>query len=413
MGNTHSEQELVNLEFGGSPDGQPDGSPGEAAPSDQSIYRSTLDAFVASKKGSAFIYGLYVPLYIPIDAPILLICAKGHKLITLVENMHSWCRICDILQKLHLTCPGIICAEETYENEQESFEFKCPRNHRFISSISTAPRGCTICVMLTIMASKYSSMPGVDTRTVVKHQHTKIRFHCNKMRHNPCCENPKCMALRNKDTLKFGNSPECKNFVCCDQDFYATPYQVANMPEVMSCDNNHRWLKKMEVVTLSRMFEIQFDKRFDDCAGADGIEFTGYNKKLGIAFTHMAEFYKDFNKGPAHCVDIARSWCNKNNVKFIVIARENNKTPKVAVEMNIQLAALGLLDTSVNAAVKNMRTKMREMNRENKLYVDRCWYANTRKRTLNYSRVLNHSGPAVTSTRMQNWNTCLTPGAGL
>ncbi len=321
---------------------------------------------------------------IPSTTPIILYCGY-HSWTTQVEyfmRSKKWCNICDLLGILRLVDKEIICVQNTYEAVAycPKFEFICSKGHHFVTDSRGCKRGCRSCDILEIARKKHGVGYSLtlDCECVNIHNGTKLRFHCNKLRHDPNCNDPDCMMISDHG-YKNQTIIVCKNVIPCNQDFYATTSQLKTADNVYSCMDNHRWLNKKCIVTMHRMFEIFFDQRFDDSTfvstlasnivnTANNIEFTGYSAYLKIAYTH------GMDSSPNKCLKKSKEWCVRNRVRFIYIPEKMIETKYIAREVIRQMKALELISGSESDALMGMRTKMRKMNRENKLYEDRCVY---------------------------------------
>ncbi len=324
----------------------------------RSVSRAMIVDLVAKRGGTVAIPGKDTNL-IPEKTDITLMCRDGHSWHTIAADIGQWCAICKLLAIMHQCDRNIRCVQQEYVSGQINFEFVCGLGHTFVARMNNCKRGCRSCDTLAIAHSRRSEATTItmDCLCVNTDDSSRLRFHCSKLRHDPMCSNEECVAIREKTIVS--------DYVQCDQDFYATPRQIKMDHNILNCDTDHRWHKNVEIVTLARMFEIQFDVRFDDRPGAN-IVFTGYNRELQIAFTHC-------NDQPANrCIAAARSWCAENAVKFVVIGKNITDTRPLSVEMMTQLHALGCLERAIQHSTKLMRTRMRQMNNAHKLYDDRC-----------------------------------------
>jgi hypothetical protein len=139
---------------------------------------------------------------------------------------------------------------------------------------------------------------------------------------------------------------------------------------VFSCKANHRWFDpRAEVYITVRTFETMFDARFDDNIRSTGIEFTGYNAGLGIAFTHAADTV------PARCLVQAEVWCKAQDVILVVI--KTTRASSIAQFIAEAMFAAGKLPKDVRAQTmtNRTRTRMHQMDSVHKLLADRCEFS--------------------------------------
>jgi len=135
------------------------------------------------------------------------------------------------------------------------------------------------------------------------------------------------------------------------------------------CDNNHRWLSKREVITTSRMFEIFYDKKFDDSINikVKNINVTGYNDELKIAFTHGADNLS------CECIDNVKAYCAKTNILFIVVPWGVNSISKIGSIMVNNLISFQQIDVKDKKHILHLlKNRILEMDKSHKLYADRC-----------------------------------------
>jgi hypothetical protein len=282
----------------------------------------------------------------------------------------DWCEICKILSHAHKFDPAITCVQKNYDYGQLKFEFICSRRHHYIADLRNGKRGCRSCNVLKIARHQL----GVDSALMLDRlclnadDDSRLRFHCNKFRHNPACENPECVEIREGAVSSQREyAAGCKNFVPCNQDFYMTPRQVRYESKALQCRDDHRWDSRKEVYSTVRMIELLFDDRFDDTL--PDVEFTGLNLRLGIAVTHLID------KKPAKMLAAAMRRCAQRKITLVIIPAEVIKTSHIATKMVTQLhAADKLSGQTIAAATRVMRTRMHEMDSAHKLFDDRCCY---------------------------------------
>lgn len=300
-----------------------------------------------------------LPDNISIKMRLTVKCQYNHVRIIPAGFIGEWCEICMLLANQQKFNPGIQCQQNSYIYGQIKFPFICEVGHKTFSYNHVSKRGCRSCIVHDILKKKYKASKFVmDGKCENKHEHSRLRFHCGKLRHNPKCSNPKCTdsSLRNC-------SDSCDNFVICNQDFYATPSQIKNHTDVYDCGHNHRWIVSREIFVTFRTMEIAFDERFDDSSEVD---FTGYNSNLKIAFTH------EVDKVPFKALSNAKKWCNDFDVSFIIIPKDRVSASHITTCIVQQLINFGIFVGPLVCTVKSIRDEIHKMDRDNKLFNNKC-----------------------------------------
>lgn len=314
-------------------------------------------------------------------------CSKGHCWNVMIGNIHDRCAICKILLPMNRIDPDIKCMQESYDYGQCKFEFICSYGHKFISDARTASTGssrrpkivCKSCKLLAIARKKHGVDKALimDTKCIYAHNNSRLRFHCNKLRHNPNCTNPPCVNIREcRAATNRDFAAGCTNMIICNQDFYATPDQLKRFDSgagVYSCVHDHYVTN--HALTCVRLFEILFDTRFDDMY-PDGISFTGYNSSLKIAFTHSDD------KISRKCTRTSREWCEKNGVVFMYIDQNTITGGKTSRMLSMIVNYLydkgvfsgieGFSGKSAPSIIRETSTRRGKMNDNHKLFDDRC-----------------------------------------
>jgi hypothetical protein len=270
--------------------------------------------------------------------------------------------------------PHIVCAQTEFYFGQEKFEFVCHHGHRFYASDKNCGRGCRSCAVLNSARNKHDKSLALDTKCVYVHAGSRLRFHCRKLRHNPSCQNPECVRLRADRYAAYKHSPDCDNYVPCAQDFYATPAQIRKCADVYNCDDNHRWFyanSYSDIFISVRVFETQFSARFDDIVRDTPtnphVEFTGYNEELKIAFTHARD------RVAFQHIRAARRWAMFHGVRFFFIEADITGGKYIAAEVIRQLREREVKCPNP-ISMQFLRGTIKRMDRENKLFEDRCCF---------------------------------------
>ena|ERR1700744_2181648 len=307
---------------------------------------------------------------IPTAAKVYLTCEQNHCWSATIADINNWCTVCQLLDIMNKIDPGIVYTQDNFIFGQVKFEFMCSSGHRFVTDERGGTRGCRSCVILKNIRRKKNATFTItmDTYCVNYNIDARLRFHCNALRHDPKCLNENCVDIRNGYIVsKYKYWPECKNFIPCNQDFYATTTKLNSCVQIYSCADNHTWEHNWEIVSTVRIFETYFDARFDDSDFyLDDVIMTGYNRDLAIAFTHGSD------RRAAKCRNHAQTWCDKHNVVFIYIAHDLTKASKMTTEIVKQLIKNNICKGLQDPTVQKIRTQMKKMNKNHKLFVDRC-----------------------------------------
>jgi len=310
-------------------------------------------------------------------AKIVVKCKNGHTWNTTIWHLRSWCAICKIMQ-MRCGDPNAKCMQMEYNPSQTNFVITCGQGHNVLQSVNEDETGCRSCKSLTVANQLHNTSGNeilvLDNTSINCGPYKKLRFHCNKLRHNPACQNPNCLRLFNECKgirTKMIYDSRCRNKVPCNQDFYATMEMIMSEDGngTFKCDNNHRWLSKREVITTSRMFEIFYDKKFDDNINikVKNINVTGYNDELKIAFTHGADNLS------CECIDNVKAYCAKTNILFIVVPWGVNSISKIGSIMVNNLISFQQIDVKDKKHILHLlKNRILEMDKSHKLYADRC-----------------------------------------
>jgi hypothetical protein len=335
----------------------------------EGVMFTELARFISNRKGKLLsIESSSSNGCVPLTSSLLVQCHEGHKIKMLMANINGWCIICKMLRMLRKKDINITCQQSAYNHGQVRFEFLCSRGHRTITEERFCKVGCRSCNVLNYIQHKINCNVSeliMDTYCLNVNNNSRLRFHCNRLRHNPQCQNLDCIILaQGKKISNREYAENCVDFVQCDQDFYATTkqlkYRGINTACICACD--HRWSSNGEILSLLRMFEIWYNDRFDDEIYHEGIEFTGYNRNLKIAFILI-------NADAAVNISNAKKWCIDNGVVLIMITPAKNS--RMATDMMTQLHSHGLVD-NILTSIRDVRTRMHATNKRHKLFEDRC-----------------------------------------
>lgn len=333
-------------------------------------------------------------------------CSQNHKITGISRLRKLPCTICTLTAQIRSrqNSPKPVCNE--YIAGQCLFEFRCALGHRLIVSANTPP-GCASCHMLAEARKSYGHGIVLDAQSVYVHDKSILRFHCSKMKHSASCENPECVALRDPTRPRNREYAEnCRNFVSCDQDFYATPQMLkTNGHDAMRCATNHRWYSSGIYISL-RALEVQFDARFDNIAALGSIELTGYNANLKIAFIHAEHQMSPTSK------QASIEWCAANSVTLIKIPRIERASPTTTYIIT-KLVNAGVLEGRAERIVALIRLRVHSMDAFNQLFTTRV----TAPQKLATPRIAPSSPatqpPRANRTRGGTWNSNMRNTAGV
>lgn len=311
----------------------------------------------------------------PADAPLQIIgpgqvltvtCGAGHRWTTNMHDIEYKCKLCKMLDLINHD-HKVVAVSTEYTSAQAQFEFQCERGYRFMSTLHMAAKGCLSCNLLKQVNNKHGSNSiTMDKKCLYAHDKSKLRFHCSKVIHDRLCANPYCRKIRERRiTSQHKYDPECQNFVCCDTDFYAIPYFLKRDNTFYGCCMRHVRLANWEVINCLRIFETLFDERFDDPMAHLGVEFTGYNESIGIAFIHMND------NVPAMCVDSASAVCEANSIELIVVPREVKKVLILCRWIVDELGRRGHYSAPSEEIFTLLRARMRQLMASDTIFLNR------------------------------------------
>ncbi len=289
-------------------------------------------------------------------------CSAGHR----SSGSIARCTICTILKQLRKYDPGIYCLVNKYIAGDKRFKFMCSAGHIFVAGTSNANNGCRSCNALK--CAKNNAEHGkliLDTKCVNVHEDSMLRLHCERLIHERNCSNPECVALRKRGKLANRDyAVGCTRFVTCGQDFYATPRQLKYVPSVLDCFANHIQPTSSGIIAALRVFEMLFDDRFDDDTFEQQVEFTGYNRRLQVAFVHLAD------KHAAASYVLAIQICKENNIVLVTIPKDCTKMVKVVGEVTSQLSKVATLSVSKETG-ELVRTNINSLAASGRMFVGR------------------------------------------
>jgi hypothetical protein len=327
-------------------------------------------------------------------------CNAGHTLDTMFET--EGCKLCDILAILRKNDAAIVPLQMNFTYMQVEFEFQCSAGHQFVAMPNNCDKGCRTCNTLEVARKKHG--PG-DILTVDNTQCNtgcdyRLRFHCNKILHNPLCDNPACKRqnddesshtdspndnvndnprdnprdnVKDRSIKKYVNfardyDPSCTNFVPCDNDFYATQNSITKPKANLLCETAHGNFHP-EIIESLRIFELIFDDRFDDPAPKlSKVGFTGYNARLKLAFIINGDGLNSKHK-PA-----ATKWCKQNKITFMWIHYVSVAT---IVTQLFTLGVIGVLQNGYASEIeftKKIEKQLADLNARGKLFVNRIMH---------------------------------------
>lgn len=311
---------------------------------------------------------LSIPLA-PVDpsAHMLYKCSHGH-LWSRPFSHGPRCDVCHMIKLMEPHSPNVICIEDGVLTEKSEYTFKCAQGHRFLQRIEITPRGCPVCIIIQHTAC-FGKNYIVDLTSIYVDQHTRLRFHCNTLRHNPHCSNRECILRRHYNggpgRAGFHYDPKCVELVPCNQDFYASPLEIHGRA-INACDHNHTPLGcKPAVHRTIRAFEMLFEDRFDDPTYEFNVRVTGYNMILGIAYIHEQDI-------PAPMISAAHRWAAQASVYLLVIPEAMIKTRDIAKFIIKHMLERNYLEGNPNEIYNRFDLKLSIFNEAGKLYVDRC-----------------------------------------
>jgi len=237
---------------------------------------------------------------LPIDEPQAnehnivrnIVCERGHSYKLSPGSSYHDCDICYVWKQLNPVETLYDFVQTSYEENEKSFEFKCQHGHIFACGGWSANEGCKSCMLLKI-CKQYNMDIQLDTKCTYRAETTRLRFHCRK----------------------------------CEIDFYATPRDLKlSSDPIHNCADGHRKKYADRMNNMTVIFEAIFNDRFDDYCP---IDFVGYNKKIGVAFTFRSE-----------STQVLTKWCKSNDVLLILGKGKITSIIKSIIEITYNLRQL-------------------------------------------------------------------------
>ena len=222
---------------------------------------------------------------------------SGQQHYGIIRDLSSACMICRMLRATQERD----CVQHVYIEGRTTFEFVCSRGHHYLASSHKKVIGR--CKMCTI-------------EDECKQLGRAIRF------------DDQCTYVTADSLLRYCCSCKSEHYITYNKWnslFSITGKKRCTYKSVIDwCDNGKHGTSDStfnSIVTCAGIFEQLFDVRFDDCDDMNaannkvlsGIYFTGYNRKLGLAFLHTSDpFYRKENPQLVE-------WCKTHNIVLITI----------------------------------------------------------------------------------------------
>ena len=189
------------------------------------------------------------------DSSRVLLCNSGHYCVT--NNLGAKCLICaaEIF--------GLSPIQSVYSDRQKQLEFICKKKHTVTVEVDKISDGCPVCTMEEVFQSGGRTIKFGGT---YNSEYTRMRFHCT------FC-NTESYITHNKWKTLFGPNKKKKG--------------VSTV--IWWCKQGHKTNDKkiLSIDTASDVVEQIFDCTFND--NDYGLNFTGFNKDLRIAFIHSLD----------------------------------------------------------------------------------------------------------------------------
>lgn len=258
---------------------------------------------------------------------LILKCSAGHLRKSIHVEQREYCEICELQATLRNYDPLCTTTRNEFNAADKEFEFICGTGHIFVTDYIHVHDGCRSCQTLLLAQRKHNTKElAMYPGCIFLNEHSDLRFHCNKLRHDPFCTRPGC--VENKERHKKPAS-KCNNYIPCDQDFYASLHQIRTTIKTLSCECDHRCTTRAKPSTVNRILEQIFGTRFDDQPPFETkVEFTSYNAELKLAATHQSD------KFPKMCLKRALIWCESNSIKHIMVtATDESMTETICTQL--------------------------------------------------------------------------------
>lgn len=233
----------------------------------------------------------------------------------ILTDLSRPCTIC----KLMVAMREKNCVQNVYVEGRKTFEFVCARGHHYL--VSSNKKVITKCPMCSIEDECKQRGRTIIFDSVCTYvcADSALRYHCTHCARDNYISQSKWNSLLAKDS----------------------PYKSI----IDWCQNGGHFIRESKfcaIVDCINIFEQIFEVRFDDCddmAAASkrvlsGIYFTGYNRKLKLAFIHTRDWCYDPN-------DIERKkWCLQFGIRCITVSGKSYESALALICKEISAAAI-------------------------------------------------------------------------
>lgn len=235
------------------------------------------------------------------------ICSQNHYCV--IRDFSRPCDICNVLNK---TGRYLQVINSAYSQGQETFEFVCNHDHHMMVGPSTELTGCPMCEMEKNFFENGRTIK--FDHMLFTSEHTRMRFYCTY------CASEHYITYNKWKTL-FGPNKKPKG---CRETV------------IWWCKQGHQTSdrKILSITYASDILEQLFDCRFDDHVQC-GVQFTGYNAKLKIAYNHTLDPVYSRNSS-------AEEWCRANGVILLTIRVRDPTYESVLTEICRELTRLNV-----------------------------------------------------------------------
>lgn len=217
----------------------------------------------------------------------------------IIRDLSASCAIC---RTLHMTGERE-CVQHVYVEGRTTFEFVCVRGHHYLASSHKKTSGrCKMCIMEDD-CKKLGRMIKFDGECTYITADSLLRYYCTYCKSEHYITYNKWNSLFSVTNKKRTSYKSVIDW--CQNGKHNTPDSAFN-----------------SIVMCMNIFEQLFDARFDDSDDMiaannkilSGIYFTGYNRKLKIAFQHVLDPH--YRKDNVPLVD----WCSTRGITLITVA---------------------------------------------------------------------------------------------
>jgi hypothetical protein len=240
----------------------------------------------------------------------------------IIKDLNSSCVICKVMTAHREKN----CVQHVYVEGRKTFELVCDRGHHYLASAHKKGVGrCPMCIIEDECKSR-GRVIYFDSECIYVNPDSRLRYYCQSCTSDHYITYAKWMNL-------FSNTGKKRK----------TQRSIIGW-----CQHNKHSIQDNAFVSILNalcIFEQLFDMRFDDCDDMiaannkflSGIYFTGYNRKLKLAFVHTLDPFYSRDNIPLI------NWCKLRDITLICI----DVKPRDGYDMVLSKVCSGIIKLHV------------------------------------------------------------------